>query len=69
MTTRSGSDRIATRREPCYLKNTRSSSFHDNSAKDLDEVAVHYSKFFAFLGLTLTEQDQKDMVAYMKLLQ
>ncbi len=43
--------------------------FHDNSAKSLDEVAVHYSKFFAVLGLTLTEQDQKDMVAYMKLLQ
>lgn len=42
--------------------------FHDNSAKSLEEVAVHYSKFFGILGVTLTEQDQQDMVAYMKLL-
>jgi cytochrome c peroxidase len=43
--------------------------FHDNSAKTLEDVAVHYSKFFAFLGIPLSEQDQKDLVAYMKLLQ
>lgn len=42
--------------------------FHDNSAKTLDEVAQHYARFFATVGLILTEQDQKDMVAYMKLL-
>jgi cytochrome c peroxidase len=42
--------------------------FHDNSARTLDEVAQHYTRFFGPLGLVLTEQDQKDMVAYMKLL-
>ncbi len=34
--------------------------FHDNSAKTLDEVAQQYARFFGVLGLTLTEQDQKD---------
>ena len=42
--------------------------FHDNSARTLDEVAQHYARFFGPIGLELTEQDQKDMVAYMKLL-
>jgi cytochrome c peroxidase len=43
--------------------------FHDNSAKTLEEVMQHYARFFAVLGLTLTEQDQKDLVAYVKLMQ
>jgi cytochrome c peroxidase len=43
--------------------------FHDNSAKTLDEVAQHYARFFAAVSpIVLTEQDQHDMVAYMKLL-
>lgn len=43
--------------------------FHDNSAKTLDDVARHYTLIFAAGGVFLTEQDQKDIVAYMKLLQ
>ena len=43
--------------------------FHDNSAKTLEAVAAHYAKFFfAVAGITLTDQDQKDIVAFMKLL-
>jgi cytochrome c peroxidase len=43
--------------------------FHDNSAKTLDDVARHYALFFGAISpIVLTEQDQKDMVAYMKLL-
>lgn len=43
--------------------------FHDNSARTLDEVAQHYARFFAAISpIVLTEQDQQDMVAYMKLL-
>jgi cytochrome c peroxidase len=43
--------------------------FHDNSAKTLEEMAAHYARFFAFISpIVLTEQDQQDMVAYMKLL-
>jgi len=51
--------------------------FHDNSAKTLKDVAAHYAKFFALIStppgggepaLVLTEQDQADIVAYMKLL-
>jgi cytochrome c peroxidase len=45
--------------------------FHDNSAKTLEAVAAHYAKFFAFVtggGVTLTPQDQADIVAFMKLL-
>jgi cytochrome c peroxidase len=42
--------------------------FHDNSARTLDEVAAHYARLFASFGLVLTEQEQRDMVAYMKLL-
>ena len=43
--------------------------FHDNSAKTLEDVARHYARFFAAISpIVLTEQDQQDMVAYMKLL-
>jgi cytochrome c peroxidase len=43
--------------------------FHDNSAKTLDDVARHYARFFKLVSpIDLTEQDQQDMVAYMKLL-
>jgi hypothetical protein len=51
--------------------------FHDNSAKTLEEVARHYARFFAIIstppgggnpGIVVTEQDQADMVAFMKLL-
>jgi hypothetical protein len=43
--------------------------FHDNSSKTLDDVARHYARFFAAISpIVLTEQDQQDMVAYMKLL-
>jgi cytochrome c peroxidase len=45
--------------------------FHDNSAKTLDDVAAHYAKFFNVASgglIVLTPQDQKDLVAYMKLL-
>jgi cytochrome c peroxidase len=45
--------------------------FHDNSAKTLEDVMIHYTKFFAFVtngGLMLTPQDQADVVAFMKLL-
>jgi cytochrome c peroxidase len=46
--------------------------FHDNSAKTLEDLVAHYVKFFKLVfaanPLDITEQDQKDMVAYMKLL-
>ncbi len=51
--------------------------FHDNSAKTLEDVARHYTEFFKIISdpsrtgnpaLVLTEQDQADIVAYMKLL-
>lgn len=51
--------------------------FHDNSAKTLEDVARHYATFFAIVSsppgggapaLVLSEQDQADIVAYMKLL-
>jgi cytochrome c peroxidase len=51
--------------------------FHDNSAKSLEDVMRHYVQFFAiatdpsFDGnptVVLTEQDQADIVAFMKLL-
>ena len=51
--------------------------FHDNSAKTLEEVAAHYTKFFKFVTgeccgfdpvIVLTAEDEADMVAYMKLL-
>jgi hypothetical protein len=41
--------------------------FHDNSAKTLQDVARHYARFFAAISpIVLTQQDQDDMVAYMK---
>ncbi len=45
--------------------------FHDNSAKTLEDVAAHYATFFNVVTggfIVLTAQDQRDMVAYMKLL-
>ena len=43
--------------------------FHDNSAKSLEEVAEQYTFFFEnFLGITLTKQDEADIVAFLKLL-
>jgi len=45
--------------------------FHDNSAKTLEAVALHYTKFFNVVtggAIVLSAQDQQDMVAYMKLL-
>ena len=45
--------------------------FHDNSAKTLEAVAAHYTRFFDFVtggNLTLTPQDEADIVAFMKLL-
>jgi cytochrome c peroxidase len=54
--------------------------FHDNSGKTLEDVATHYGKFFEFITdpdgpggpagpvISLTEEDKKDIVAYMKLL-
>lgn len=45
------------------------SHLHDNSAKTIEEAVQQYARFFGVPGLTLTEQDQKDLVAYMKLMQ
>jgi len=45
--------------------------FHDNSAKSLENVAAHYALFFNVITggfLNLTDQDQKDIVAFLKLL-
>jgi cytochrome c peroxidase len=43
--------------------------FHDGSAATLEEVAEHYAFFLAEVGLVeLTERDQEDMVAFMRLL-
>lgn len=43
--------------------------FHDNSARTLEDVAAHYARFFAAVSpIVLTEQEQRDMVAYMRLL-
>ena len=46
--------------------------FHDNSAKTLEEVAKFYALFFldspSTRGFIFTEQDQADMVAFLKLL-
>ena len=42
--------------------------FHDNSARTLEDVAEHYGRLFSSFGLVLTEQEKRDMVAYMKLL-
>lgn len=49
--------------------------FHDNSANTLEDVMAHYDKFFQFLfgfGIStqngLSAQEQKDLVAFVKLL-
>jgi cytochrome c peroxidase len=51
--------------------------FHDDSAKTLEDVMRHYKEFFAFVtdprfdgdpAIDLTDQDQQDIVAFMKLL-
>jgi len=51
--------------------------FHDNSAKTLEDVMIHYKKFFATVtdpafdgdpAIDLTDQDQQDIIAFMKLL-
>ena len=53
--------------------------FHDNSAKTLEDVVEHYRQFFAIVSdpdgpgpqpplIQLTDQDKKDIVAFMKLL-
>ncbi len=45
--------------------------FHDNSAKTLEAVAAHYTRFFNLVSggfVALTLQDEADMVAFMKLL-
>jgi len=45
--------------------------FHDNSAKTLEDVVRHYANFFAFVSngvIVLSDQDQADIVAYLKLL-
>lgn len=46
--------------------------FHDNSARTLEDVAAHYAAFFKLVSggfIVLTPEDQRDMVAYMKLLE
>ena len=45
--------------------------FHDNSAKTLEDVAAHYARFFTIVSgglIVLTPEDQRDLVAFMKLL-
>jgi cytochrome c peroxidase len=45
--------------------------FHDNSAQTLEDVAAHYAFFFKLITggfVDFTQQDQEDMVAFMKLL-
>jgi cytochrome c peroxidase len=45
--------------------------FHDNSARTLADVAAHYATFFRVASgglILLTPQDERDIVAYMKLL-
>ena len=43
--------------------------FHDNSSKTLEEVAEQYAFMFReFAGITLTPQDEADIVAFLRLL-
>ncbi len=53
--------------------------FHDNSARTLEDVDEHYRRFLLLVPdpdgpgpaqplLVLTEQDKRDIVAFMKLL-
>jgi cytochrome c peroxidase len=52
----------------------RAPYFHDNSAKTLEDVAAHYTRFFLSLPvpeevkIRLTKQDEADIVAFLKLL-
>ncbi|WP_224367985.1 cytochrome c peroxidase [Hyalangium versicolor] len=52
------------------LRNVKNTApyFHDNSAKDLEQVMVQYRILFDQLGLPLSEQDIADIQAYMLLL-
>lgn len=52
------------------IKNT-APYFHDNSAKTLEDVVRHYALFFRIVTngvIDLSDQDQADIVAFMKLL-
>jgi len=51
------------------VKNT-APYFHDNSAKTLEDVAAHYARFLPLTPAPalLTQQDQQDIVAFLKLL-
>jgi cytochrome c peroxidase len=51
--------------------------FHDNSATSLEDALLHYKTFFAIVtgpavdgdpAIDLTDQDQKDIIAFLKLL-
>jgi cytochrome c peroxidase len=42
--------------------------FHDNSAATLEDVVDHYVRFFATFGRTISEDDQRAILAYMRLL-
>ncbi|MFT3695749.1 MAG: cytochrome c peroxidase [Kofleriaceae bacterium] len=43
--------------------------FHDNSAKTLQQLTQHYSTYFQIVGLPpLSDQDQQDIIAYLRLL-
>jgi cytochrome c peroxidase len=51
--------------------------FHDNSAKTLEEVLLHYKRFFDIVtgpavdgdpAIELTDEDQRDIIAFMRLL-
>jgi cytochrome c peroxidase len=45
--------------------------FHDNSARTLEDVAAHYANFFFVVtngGIVITPDDQRDIVAFLKLL-
>lgn len=43
--------------------------FHDNSAKNLDQMLDHYDRYFSLaLGKSLTAQNRADLKAYLALL-
>lgn len=43
--------------------------FHDNSARDLEELMAHYTLFFQMFGpVDFTPQDEADIIAFLKLL-
>jgi cytochrome c peroxidase len=55
------------------LRGIRSTApyFHDHSAKTLEEVLTHYTTFFQIVtngAIQLTDQDRKDIIGFMKLL-